>query len=92
MINGSMIDVNGEKIIQLSGGKGIAAWTDDLLAVSGKNVYNFTFKFPMILKEPSFKRKSLERVTANGLDVKTERQNGVWRAVAPFAGNEVLTW
>lgn len=95
MMNGSYLTLNNEELIKLSGGKGIAGWADDTLTLSGGNVFNFTFKFPVekegILNLIS-STESLNNVIANGKNIEVEKTDKGWCAKAPFSGNKVLIW
>jgi len=95
IMNGSYLEFNKRDLIRLSGGKGIAGWSGDTLAVSGKNVFNFNFNFSSesgnILSLISG-RKSLRSVTANGNNIKAIKSQKGWRAASPFYGGEVLKW
>jgi len=95
MVNGSYLNFNNQQLIKLAGGKGVAGWADDTLSVSGKNVFNFTFSFPVESKgffSVFAGSKSLKKVIADGEKIKVVEGKKGWSAVSPFAGTRVLTW
>ena len=89
MMNGSYLKLNNKIIIKLHGGKGIAGWSNDTLAVSGQNVFNFTFNFPAKSNRDVV---AIKKVTGNGNKVKSKKSKNGWSAAGPFYGEKVLTW
>jgi hypothetical protein len=95
MTNGTFLTFKDRELIRLAGGKGIAVWTADSLAVSGENVFNFTFNFPLENKRLNIfsgSKTAINTATANGKRIEVSKNKHGWQADSPFNGNKVLKW
>ncbi|GEM_PF-1160978 len=95
MLNGTYLKYRNQMLINLLGGKGIASWTKDTLAISGQDLSDFVFNFPLGKKNVFnilAKKPILKKVTANGKNITVKHTDKGWQSTTLLPGNKVLTW